>query len=200
MEQCDVRSLVEIRSSLSARYILQSDEPTLYSIKKKVPVGDVARVVASVARTWLENNGLKGDATPAEFAYQILTGEPTWTMLDVVHFFDFISSHQHDERLKVFGDRITPLRLMEMKVVYEEYKAEERERIYHEHKTGDVITARESMAQDLKSIMGREFESVMIRNQDKAIPKGNSGESFFRNMEKEITSSFRIGDEVNPAK
>jgi hypothetical protein len=182
LERNDNKVLLEIRSQLSARSIIQSDEPTLHSIKKKVPIGDVARVVASVAKTWVENNGLKGDAVPVEFAYQILTNEPTWTILDVVHFFDFISSHQHDERMKVFGDRITPLRLMEMKVVYEEYKSEERERLHHQRKVGGVGVARESMAKDLKSIMGREMEEVMVRNVDKAIPKGDSGESFFRKM------------------
>lgn len=137
--------------------------------------------IAIIAQQWLSNNGIEPGVTAVEFASVIVKQEPTWTVPDVICFFDFISTNQYDERLKVYGDKITPLRLLEMVRVYEEKKAEEREELWNEEKGKYSSQSKRTFSdQSIKSQMGKALEAVYVKNDDKKVYSAPADENYFK--------------------
>ncbi len=199
MESGNKEQVALIQNHITIRDILESSEPSFMQIKKKIPLEQLIKPVAIICNNWIEQSGLKGDNVAAPFAAQIIEREPTWTLLDALKFFEFVSFNQHDARLQVMGNVITTLRLMAMVPVYEEAKSEIRERIAKEQKDKVVTEAQDVSAALLDSgkldpkylkkdpldnpvsiKMGKEFEKMMTKNQDKpAYEVGNPNKDWF---------------------
>jgi len=62
-----------------------------------------------------------------QFAVDITESRPDWNLIDILHFFKFIRQRQDLPENKIFGNKITPLKLMELTAGYEENKSIARE-------------------------------------------------------------------------
>lgn len=62
-----------------------------------------------------------------QFAVDITDSRPDWNMLDILNFFKFIRQRQDLPENKIFGNKINPIKLMELTAVYEEQKSIARE-------------------------------------------------------------------------
>lgn len=62
-----------------------------------------------------------------QFAVDITESRPDWSLLDILNLFKFIRQRQDLPENKIFGNKISPIKLMELTAVYEEHKAIARE-------------------------------------------------------------------------
>lgn len=65
-----------------------------------------------------------------QFAVDITESRHDWNLLDILHFFKFIRQRQDLPENKIFGNKISPIKLMELTAIYEEHKSIARE-IWH---------------------------------------------------------------------
>lgn len=149
-------------------------------LRKNVSDRELAKPIIALATNFIENAGIAKSNTAVEFAARIINIEPTWTLPDVINFFEFIMNNQHDERLKVYGDKLPVLRLLEMVHVYEEAKSIERENIIAEEKNSYLSSSkRESSGISVKAMMGKALEEVHMKNDGKKVYDTPADENFF---------------------
>lgn len=181
--QISMADLFSIDSQTTFRAIIKSDEPLFRDVVKSGEEIRLAKTVSGIAAIFIANNfpdqDRRGDLAFL-FARQIIKREPTWEIGDAVNFFNFIQMRQDLPELKIYGNTITPLRLLEMVGVYNEHKAEERERIVAEEK-GKFISAstRENSETSIKALMGKELERIQIRDDDKKSVGVTPDEKYF---------------------
>lgn len=161
--------LRNIESEISFTAIIKSQEPNFKAIMKRGDERKLVKAIMGIASIFMVDNfpeqSNKNDIA-VQFAQQIIKREPTWEIGDAINFFNFIQMRQDLDALKIFGNRITPIRLMEMVATYDEYKAEEHERIMNEDKAKHTAgtTVRVASDQSVKAIMGKDFERIQIRD------------------------------------
>lgn len=63
-----------------------------------------------------------------QFAQDIIETRPDWKIVDIDYFLKFVRQRQDIEQCRIFGNKITGMKLMELVVVYEEHKSEAREK------------------------------------------------------------------------
>ena len=71
------------------------------------------------------------------FANYIIEMRCTWNMFDIVNFFKFIRTRKDIEGLRVFGNTLTPDKLIEFTVIYEEHRAMKVEEVINESRNGE---------------------------------------------------------------
>lgn len=174
--------LMEIGNGVSFTSIIRSNEPIFKDVVKRGDEVNLTKAVFSVAAIFMADNfpDQNGSDISVQFAKQIINREPTWELGDIVNFFDFIVMRQDLPELKVYGNKITPFRLMEMVSVYNEHKAEERERIVAEEKGKFILAStRENSETSIKALMGKELERIQIRDDDKKSVGVTPDEKYF---------------------
>jgi hypothetical protein len=187
LESNNKQQIAGFRSQISLKAILNSSEWNFQMILAKYDSQELIKPIARAAAGWLNDNGFDplgtgASGVAAEFATRIIRQEPTWTLPDVICFFDFISSNQHDDRLKFYGANTTPLHLLKMVSVYEEKKAEEREALLAEQKGNYTSPVpRMNSDQSSRALMGKELERIQIQNDDmKMVYDTPADEKFFK--------------------
>lgn len=117
--------------------VLQSISPNFQSLVKSGDPG-IAIAITKIAIDFLTLNST-GDNIPAiarQFSDDVIETRPDWKIDDIYYFFKFIRQRQDLPECQIMGHRITPLKLMELVGVYEDYKSQERER---QHKANRII-------------------------------------------------------------
>lgn len=117
--------------------VIESPEPNFQRLSKEY-YNDAIGVIAGKTTIFLNINST-GDNN-AEIAYQfagdLLSTRPDWKIEEIDFFFKFIRTRQDIPELKLFGNKITGLKLMEFVSVYEDYRSQEREEyLRKKHKT-----------------------------------------------------------------
>lgn len=82
-----------------------------------------------------------------QFAVDLTDLRSDWSLLDVLHFFKFVRQRQDLPENKIFGNKISPIKLMELTAVYEENKAIARENWKKEQISSQVFGTIESRKQ-----------------------------------------------------
>lgn len=80
----------------------------------------------------INSNGDNTGLIARQFAQDIFETRPDWKTEDIDYFFKFIRQRQDIPECKIFGNKITGIKLMELAVIYEDYKSQERERMIKE--------------------------------------------------------------------
>lgn len=119
--------------------LTQADEPVLLQAARI----DEASVLKSIYLLTYEFIGANfpdtnNEAISEQFARDVLEVNATWSILDVVNFFKWIRQNQGDSRLKVYGNKINGLQLLEFSSYYNEKRAEIHELLLIESKQGDL--------------------------------------------------------------
>lgn len=143
------------------------------------------RSVGQIANFFIESNF---PDTPsgvgADFASDIIDREPTWTLQDVVLFFKFVRQRQDIEALQVQKNKLSSMQMMKWVPIYEEHKAEEREKLLEEKKSQiyDEHFTRESEDRSIKGLMGKQLEKLQAereKNPVKQIKRPPADEVYF---------------------
>lgn len=169
---------------LTIRKVLELPEPILADVARKdydFAYDMIAKITKQFIKANLDQDNAGGIAL--QFSSDIIEGEPTWKLADVIMFFKFIRQRQDIPELKIYG-KLTALRLMELKAVYEDHRAIEREDQYNKKKSEWKDPRQRSglSGPGITEQMSREYERVTARG--KVYPKGKSDETFFENDKK----------------
>ncbi len=73
-----------------------------------------------------------------QFAVDIVDIRQDWNLLDILNFFKFIRQRQDLPENKIFGNKITPIKLIELTAVYENNKSIARE-IWHKNEISKEV-------------------------------------------------------------
>ncbi len=165
LQENDSMGLMEIRQKVNFSVILKSSEPNFIALKKDIGLREIVKPVTAITESFLNSCYPDQSSMALDVSVSLIEREPTWTIPDVVNFYKTVLFRQDLEGFRVFGNKITTLRLMEMVATYEELKAEEREKLWAEEK-GNLLkpTPRVNSDQSVKALMGKELERIQIRD------------------------------------
>lgn len=184
LEAKDGAGLAELKSQVTFELVLKSDEPNFMDLKRE-GIRSVVYPVTGITTSFLRSAFPDQVDAAADVAVAIVERNPTWTLLDTINFYKTILNRQDREEFRVFGNKITVLKLMEMCTAYEDLKAEAHERIIADEKgkfADDEYKRRESTDVSVRSQMGKMYEQVQIKaekNGMKLIKRPPANENWF---------------------
>lgn len=183
--------------------IVRSNEPSVLKLKQE-SFETLLGFVTMCVKNYLEYSFPSQVGIAAMFANDLIETRPTWKAADFVNLFKFfrqrmdtISAVNSDpncvikkpdnENLKVFGNTITPQKLMEMVAVYEEHRAVEFEKFVNETRGEYQNPGERSFSDDsIKGQLGRMMEATSAKQEEKRMKgqlherKVTSDENYFQ--------------------
>ena len=96
--------------------------------------------ISKLAKRFIEVNFVGENSTDIalQFSIDIVEVRPDWNLLDILNFFKFIRQRQDLPECKIFGNKISPIKLIELASVYEENKSIARE-IWHKKQISENV-------------------------------------------------------------
>lgn len=128
-----------LERQISLPDIVRSTEPSVLKLRQD-DYPQLFSFVTACATNYLGYCFPQQTAIAPNFANDLIETRPTWKLADFVAMFKFFRQRQDLPELKVFGNTITGVRLMEMVTVYEEHRAREFEQLQAE-KRGEYVAA-----------------------------------------------------------
>lgn len=94
--------------------------------------GELLKNIMALTARFIKMNFPDSDSQEVamQFAVDVKDARPDWGILDILNFFKFIRHRQDLEECRVWGNKISPMKLMSLAVVYEEHKSIAREQMY----------------------------------------------------------------------
>jgi hypothetical protein len=182
-----------MQRSLTFKNILErKEEPTISAIVSKGKINQYIPVMASFSMTSLKTifNSDMAELLATEFVLDVIDIEPTWKVLDVLHFWKWIRTN---DGIKVFG-QVNIKMLHEFRCKYNEEQALNREQLHKQSQnnypieagTGkDLHTLNNHLKNEnkLKIEFGRKAEAASEQGARKPISqeKRQSHQDFFEN-------------------
>lgn len=125
--------LAKVERSVNFNLIFAEKTKPFCNVKNE---SDLLSAITKLTKRFIDVNfaGENSTDTAVQFAIDLLDVRVDWSVLDVVHFFKFVRQRQDLPECKIFGNKISPIKLMELTAVYEEHKAIARE-IYLKNET-----------------------------------------------------------------
>lgn len=133
----DILSLAKAERSIGFDLIFSTkSKPFCHVVNEK----DLLQSIMKITQRFLVVNFPDNNAIDIslQFSVDIMDSRPDWNLLDILYFFKFIRQRQDLPENKIFGNKITPLKLMELTAVYEERKSIARE-LWHKKETSNQI-------------------------------------------------------------
>lgn len=123
-------ALAKLERELSFELVLKTDSKSFLSQKNEEP--ELLGIISQLAARFVSVNfpDTNADDVSFQFAVDVIETRPDWNILDVVYFFKFIRQRQDIEDTKVWGNKITPVKLSSLMAVYEEHKSQAREQLH----------------------------------------------------------------------
>ena len=96
--------------------------------------------ISKLTKRFIEVNFVGENSTDIalQFSIDIVEVRPDWNLLDILNFFKFIRQRQDLPGCKIFGNKISPIKLIELASVYEENKSIARE-IWHKKQISENV-------------------------------------------------------------
>lgn len=130
---------------------LKSNLPTFQAIAREQFEG-LVDAIQGIIYLFIETNF---PSTPGkisvstEVAEDLIETRPDWKLPDIKLFLKFIKHNQGDPEVKIMGNIITPLKLLELASKYEEKRSEARENNLSSYKKLEPITERKEISGNL---------------------------------------------------
>ena len=118
-----------LERTISIPDIVISSEPSVMKLRKEKYEHLLSFAVMCV-KNYLEYCYPNNVNISAQFASDLIDDRPTWKLADFVMCFKWLRQNPQP----VFGNTITPQRLLEIISAYEDAKAQEREKAYYENR------------------------------------------------------------------
>jgi len=144
-----------------------------------------------------------------QFSVDIIENRPDWNLLDILNFFKFIRQRQDIPENKIFGNKISPLKLMELTAVYENHKSIAREQWHRmesnrlEHGTQEermqIGTGYQKLIGSTKeekdtrfSDLAKELTVKLERGKEQVYEKAIETKQFLRDIEKHWNEQLKL--------
>lgn len=137
--------------------IIRSKEPNIQKLILAGRKEETQILIFEACRQFLDLNSPaeNNKELAVQFAEDIIETRPDWKIEDIKYLFKFIRQRQDIPELKLFGNKITGIRLMEMVVTYENYKSEGRERVVAETKINDSFVNQKAENKNLQKYLDK---------------------------------------------
>jgi len=167
--------LMQIEKRLTIQEVLKSIEPVFNEISKNFKQeSNTLYCIDILCQRFIKANypDTNHIEVSQQFSNDILEIKTDWKLADIIIFFKYVRQNQHIKELKVMGNKINGLKLMEFANIYDDFRANERTKIFRENKT-------EKSNEIPKTVMEQLMEIVTkIKNKPK---KDTSGQILARN-------------------
>jgi hypothetical protein len=170
--------------------------------------------IAKLTKRFIDVNFAGDNSTDIamQFSIDIVEIKPDWNLLDILNFFKFIRQRQDLPECKIFGNKISPIKLLELSSVYEEYKSIAREiwqkkeistQVYGtiEQKKQILIGTGEQFKDTRFKDLANDLNQKLNSDRDKIYENANKTKQFLRDIQKnweelmEAVSEDKISEE-----
>ena len=101
-----------------------------------------------------------------QFTMDIMEIKSDWKLQDIILMFKYVRQNQHIKELKVLGNKINALKLMEFANVYDDFRANERAKVYRDQKIeqipSNVMDGLLRIAQQIKNKPKRDTMALIL--------------------------------------
>lgn len=134
----DVKNIMKAEKDISFELIFETRSKAFCNIPE-AKEGELLGSIVKLTQRFISVNFPDVDAAgvSVQFAVDVINVRPDWNMLDILNFFKFIRQRQDLPENKIFGNKITPLKLMELTAGYENQKSIARE-IWHKNESNRI--------------------------------------------------------------
>ena len=197
----DLLSVMKAEKGISFEVIFQTKTIPFCNVAKDNE-RDLLQSIMKLTQRFIQVNFPEVNAQDVslQFAVDIIELRPDWSLLDILNFFKFIRQRQDIPENKIFGNKISPLKLMELTAVYENNKSIAREQ-WHKAETnriengtkedrlqigsgaqkllGEVSQVKDTRFADL----ARELNAKLLQKQEQVYENAQTTKQFLKDIE-----------------
>jgi hypothetical protein len=166
---------LQIQKRLNVEVVLKNSNPVFNEISKNESQElETMKIIDILCQRFVLENYPDSNhiEISRQFTLNILEVKTDWKIEDIILMFKFVFQNQHIKELKVMGNKINGLKLMEFANIYDDFRANERAKVYRE-------IPKEKSNEMPKTVMEQLMEIVTkIKNKPK---KDTSGQILARN-------------------
>lgn len=155
---------LQIQKRLNVEVVLKNSNPVFNEIlKNESQELETMKIIDILTQRFVLENYPDSNhiEISRQFTLNILEVKTDWKIEDIILMFKFVFQNQHIKELKVMGNKINGLKLMEFANIYDDFRANERTKILRENKT-------EKSNEMPKTVMAQLMEIVTkIKNKPK---------------------------------
>lgn len=167
-----------LERAISVPDIVRSTEPSVMKLRKD-NYGQVLSFAVMCIKNYLEYSYPNNVNISAQFASDLIDSRPYWKLADFVMCFKWLRQNPQP----VFGNSITPQRLLEIIAAYEDTRAQEHEKAYYENRGKHI---------EENKTLNPLAEQLALKMREKGhVPTGD--EKLGKQMDAQREKSERIG-------
>jgi hypothetical protein len=126
---------LQIQKRLNVEVILKNSNPVFNEISKnEIQELETMKIIDILCQRFVLENYPDSNhiEISRQFTLNILEVKTDWKIEDIILMFKFVFQNQHIKELKVMGNKINALKLMEFANIYDDFRANERAKVYRE--------------------------------------------------------------------
>jgi hypothetical protein len=126
---------LQIQKRLNVEVVLKNSNPVFNEISKNESQElETMKIIDILCQRFVLENYPDSNhiEISRQFTLNILDVKTDWKIEDIILMFKFVFQNQHIKELKVMGNKINALKLMEFANIYDDFRANERAKVYRE--------------------------------------------------------------------
>jgi hypothetical protein len=126
---------LQIQKRLNVEVVLKNSNPVFNEISKNESQElETMKIIDILCQRFVLENYPDSNhiEISRQFTLNILEVKTDWKIEDIILMFKFVFQNQHIKELKVMGNKINGLKLMEFANIYDDFRANERAKVYRE--------------------------------------------------------------------
>ena len=126
---------LQIQKRLNVEVVLKNSNPVFNEISKNESQElETMKIIDILCQRFILQNYPDSNhiEISRQFTLNIMGVKTDWKVEDIILMFKFVIQNQHIKELKVMGNKINALKLMEFANIYDDHRANERAKIYKE--------------------------------------------------------------------
>lgn len=126
---------LQIQKRLNVEVVLKNSNPVFNEISKNESQElETMKIIDILCQRFILQNYPDSNhiEISRQFTLNIMEVKTDWKVEDIIVMFKFVIQNQHIKELKVMGNKINALKLMEFANIYDDFRANERAKIYKE--------------------------------------------------------------------
>ena len=126
---------LQIQKRLNVEVVLKNSNPVFNEISKNESQElETMKIIDILCQRFVLENYPDSNhiEISRQFTLNILEVKTDWKIEDIILMFKFVFQNQHIKELKVMGNKINALKLMEFANIYDDFRANERAKVYRE--------------------------------------------------------------------
>ena len=164
--------LMQIEKRLTVEMILKSENAVFKEIGESEELESMKTIDILTQRFLIGNfpdtNHIE---VSRQFTMDVMEVKSDWKIQDIILMFKYVRQNQHIKELKVLGNKINALKLMEFANVYDDFRANERAKVYREQKIeqipSNVMDGLLRIAQQIKSKPKKDIGAQILAQKKK---------------------------------